>query len=173
MGAKKLNPYRPRRCKRCKLVFVPDKDKLDKGQAGRAKFCTRKCKDSYHRNGGMNIDRLHEVMTRRLSKELLADETFLGEIAGRVREQLGKVMRESIRQELAAGRVLTSELITDETPTMADPYCSLCRNTGIIQAPRIICACAAGRLRGKRDLQTELERVAAARAYPSGKVKPS
>jgi len=113
MGAKKLNPYRPRRCKRCRLVFVPDKDKLDKGQAGRAKFCTRKCKDSYHRNGGMNIDRLHEVMARRLAKELSGDETFLALIAGRVREQLGETIRESIRQELAAGRVVNLDLETE------------------------------------------------------------
>ena len=60
--------WKPRKCKHCKLIYVP-KDK-NPANAARSKFCTRKCKDGYHRNGGMNLDRLVEVLMRRLKREI-------------------------------------------------------------------------------------------------------
>ena len=75
--------WKPRKCKCCKLTFVP----LDKNpaNAGRRKFCTRRCKDDYHRNGSMNIQRFHEVLLRKVLKALREDDAFLEAIAGKVR----------------------------------------------------------------------------------------
>lgn len=79
----KRDPWRPRRCKTCKLMYVPPGK--DKGNAERSKFCTKKCRDGYHRNGGMNLARLQEVLARALAKTLKADDAFLEAIADKLR----------------------------------------------------------------------------------------
>lgn len=77
------DPWRLRRCKNCKLTFKPLGK--DRGNAERAKFCKRKCKDDYHRNGGMNIERLYEVVTRATIKAVMADEAFIEALADKLR----------------------------------------------------------------------------------------
>lgn len=77
------NPWRPRRCKNCKLTYVPPGK--DKGNADRSIFCTTKCRVSYHRNGGMNMDRLREVLTRAIIKALKQDDDFIEAIADKLR----------------------------------------------------------------------------------------
>ena len=47
--------------------------------------CTSKCKTLFHRHGGMDMDRLHEVLTRRLKAELMKDDSFLQTIADKLR----------------------------------------------------------------------------------------
>lgn len=75
--------WKPRKCPACKLTFVP----LDKNPANakRKRFCTPKCKTLFHRHGGMDMDRLHEVLTRRLKAELMKDDSFLQTIADKLR----------------------------------------------------------------------------------------
>ncbi len=75
--------WKPRRCKCCGLTFIP----LDTNPANakRKKFCTRKCKDGYHRSGGMNLPRLIEVVTRKVVSALLADEVFLERMSDKLR----------------------------------------------------------------------------------------
>jgi hypothetical protein len=77
------NPYRPRRCKYCKLMFVPTCK--DSHNADIAKFCSRKHKDAYRRNGGMNMERLEEVVIRATIKALKEDETFLEALLDKLR----------------------------------------------------------------------------------------
>jgi hypothetical protein len=75
--------WKPRKCKCCKLTYVP----MDSNPANakRSKFCNRKCKDGYHRNGGMSLPRLQEVVIRATVKALLADDAFLATLADKLR----------------------------------------------------------------------------------------
>jgi hypothetical protein len=72
MAKRKEAPLaKPRRCAACKLVFVPTGK--NPGNIKKQRFCSVPCKDDYHRHGGMNIERLQEVLERRLKKALLQD----------------------------------------------------------------------------------------------------
>ena len=73
--AKRSAAWRPRRCKHCKLMYVPGD--TNPANAERSKFCNRKCKDSYHRNGGINLPRLLEVVARKVKAALVKDDAFL------------------------------------------------------------------------------------------------
>jgi hypothetical protein len=91
--------WKPRRCKCCKLMFVP----MDKNpaNAGRSKFCTKRCKDRYHNSGGMNIVRFHEVVTRATVKALNGDDMFIEGLSDKLRSKLGPMIREIAREEIA------------------------------------------------------------------------
>jgi hypothetical protein len=80
--------WKLRKCKCCKLTYTP----MDKNPANakRSKFCCRKCKNGYHRYGGMNMDRLHEVLCRRIVKALLADDAFLEALSDKLRVVSGR-----------------------------------------------------------------------------------
>lgn len=80
----KRDPWRGRRCKYCKLVFVPS-ERADARTADLAKFCQKSCKDKFRFNGGINFDQLTKNATRAVIKALLADETFLEAIADKMR----------------------------------------------------------------------------------------
>jgi hypothetical protein len=75
--------WKPRKCPTCKLTFVPQ-DK-NPANAKRKRFCTRKCKDGFHRNGGMNLDRLMEVVARKTKADLLKDDAFLETLRDKLR----------------------------------------------------------------------------------------
>jgi hypothetical protein len=93
------NPWRPRRCKNCKLVYVPPGK--DKGNAERSTFCTKKCRDSYHRNGGMNMARLQEVVTRATIKALKSDAAFLESLSDQLRaSNMGAMVRQIAKEEI-------------------------------------------------------------------------
>ncbi len=79
------NPWRLRKCKNkaCGLTYSPTAK--DAGNAEKSKFCCVRCKNYYHRHGGINAERLHEVVYRRISKALLTDDSFLEAIADKVR----------------------------------------------------------------------------------------
>jgi hypothetical protein len=84
MPAKKTqDPWHLRKCKNCKLTYKPTGK--DRGNAERSIFCTRKCKDRYHRSGGMNIEQLRELLIRATIKALKADDAFLEAIADKLR----------------------------------------------------------------------------------------
>jgi len=93
--------WKPRRCKRCKLMFVPDGK--NPANAKRAKFCCKNCKNGYHRHGGMDLDRMREYLTKGIVKALLADESFLEALADKLRaSSLGGMVRELAREEIQA-----------------------------------------------------------------------
>lgn len=77
------NPWKLRKCKSCKLLYAPTC--RDAANARKSLFCTAKCKNYYHRNGGMDMERMEEVLERRLLKRLLADEVFLEAVADKMR----------------------------------------------------------------------------------------
>ena len=91
--------WKPRRCKHCKLMFVPaDKNPYN---AKTAKFCCKKCKDGFHRHGGMDADRLCQYIGGRILKSLLADEAFKDSLADKLRaSSLGSMVRELAREEI-------------------------------------------------------------------------
>jgi hypothetical protein len=91
------DPWKLRRCKNCKLIYKPTGK--DRGNAERSIFCTRKCKDKYHRSGGMNIDQLREFLSRATAKALKADETFIAELSDRLRASNMAAMVRQIAQE--------------------------------------------------------------------------
>jgi hypothetical protein len=133
-------------------MYCPDC--RDKANAERSKFCTRKCKDAYHRNGGMNIDRLQEVMSRRIVKQLRADEEFLEAVCDKLRaSSLGLMVRELAREEAqvkvdAALERFTTITMLQVIPKLLDRY---------LPAPQKV----------DLDLETELERVAKLPGKPS------
>jgi hypothetical protein len=57
----------------------------DSHNADISKFCSRKHKDAYRRNGGMNMERLEEVVIRATIKALKEDDSFLEAIADKLR----------------------------------------------------------------------------------------
>jgi hypothetical protein len=87
MPTKEPTPYRGawklRRCKHCKLTYAPTCK--DAANASKSKFCCKKCKDSYHNNGGMNMERLVEKVVNAVRKNLLADENFAEKLADKLR----------------------------------------------------------------------------------------
>jgi hypothetical protein len=84
------DPWRLRKCKACKISYKPMC--RDKANAEKSIFCTRACKDRYHRSGGMNIVQLREVLTRAIIKALKEDDAFLEAIADKVRVVNGRVL---------------------------------------------------------------------------------
>jgi hypothetical protein len=101
--------WKPRRCKHCKLMFTPaDKNPAN---AKRAKFCGKKCKDGYHRHGGMNTDRLIDYVTKGVLQRLHADETFLDSLADKLRaSSLGSMVRQLAREEIKAENTVRVDL---------------------------------------------------------------
>ncbi len=77
------NPWKPRKCKHCKLTYVPSC--RDQGNARKSIFCTRKCKSSYHRSGGINFDQLIEKAARKVFALLREDDAFAQVIADKLR----------------------------------------------------------------------------------------
>jgi hypothetical protein len=69
--------------------------------AERQEFCCRKCKDHYHRNGGMTFPRLIEVATRAILKNLIADDRLIQTIADKA-----AVQRESGALQALEARLL-------------------------------------------------------------------
>jgi len=78
------DPWRGRRCKCCKLIYVPS-ERADARTADKSVFCSRKCKDGYHRNGGMDFEKFIDRAVNRIAKVLLADEKFLETISDKIR----------------------------------------------------------------------------------------
>jgi hypothetical protein len=75
--------WKPRKCKRCKLTFVPpDKNPAN---AQRRKFCSRGCKDGYHRSGGLNYEQLVDRVARKVFAVLREDDAFAQVIADKLR----------------------------------------------------------------------------------------
>lgn len=77
------DPWRLRKCKCCKCSYRPSCK--ERHNAEKSLFCTRKCKDTYYRSGGMNIEKLRELLARQIIKQLLADEKFLQAMADKLR----------------------------------------------------------------------------------------
>lgn len=83
---KKARPpeYKPRKCKYCRLTFVPVVGaKGNRRNAELQKFCGKKCKDAYHRNGGMNWERFTErvdALVRKLVRDELQKTGIIEEI---------------------------------------------------------------------------------------------
>ena|ERR1700689_2325278 len=84
------DPWRLRKCKACKVSYKPTC--TGKGNAEKSIFCTRDCKDRYHRSGGMNVRQLRELLTRQIVKALKSDDAFLEAIADKVRVVSGRAL---------------------------------------------------------------------------------
>lgn len=80
----KLNgpEWKPRRCKHCTVTYVP-KD-TNPYNAKRSKFCCKECKNLYRRSGGMNLNKLVELIAGILTRQLLADENFAEKMADKL-----------------------------------------------------------------------------------------
>ena len=84
------DPWRLRKCKACKVSYKPTC--TGKGNAEKSIFCTRDCKDRYHRSGGMNVKQLRELLTRQIVKALKSDDAFLEAIADKLRVVNGRAL---------------------------------------------------------------------------------
>lgn len=75
--------WKMRKCKCCKLVYQPKA--RDRRTAERSIFCSRKCKDRWHKSGGMDLDKLIERVTNAVSRHLLQNDSFLDAIRDKLR----------------------------------------------------------------------------------------
>lgn len=113
--------YKPRRCKCCKLVFVPQ----DKNPANaiRKKFCTKKCKDGYHRNGGMNIDRLAEVLARRMKPIVI--ETVAAQLRHPAIELFQEIQRARDMERMSELRINVLQPTANALDALANQVCHI------------------------------------------------
>ena len=71
----KTPPTGQKRCSNCKLYFTP-KGK-NPANIKRQRFCCTACRMNYHCNGGMDMPRLVEMLTRKLEprmREIVREE---------------------------------------------------------------------------------------------------
>ena len=80
--SKKAPEFKPRRCRYCKLVFVPVLTEKNKNphNAESQKFCCPAHRKAYHLNGGLNWERLMARVENQVRKI--------------VRDELSKTMEE-------------------------------------------------------------------------------
>jgi hypothetical protein len=114
---KKQRPveYKPRRCKYCRLLFVPVVGpKLNRRNAEIQKFCCRKHKDAYHKNGGMNWERFMERVNKEVRK-IVRDEL------GQWKQTWLEAARSIAREEIARFEYMRPKSIgripSDQTET--------------------------------------------------------
>jgi hypothetical protein len=81
-------------------MFVPATK--NPANAKRSKFCCKKCKDGFHRHGGLNLAQFQELVGKRVLRQLQTDEDFIAAISGRI----GSMVRELAREEIAAASAL-------------------------------------------------------------------
>ena len=89
---KALEPeFRLKRCAYCKLTFRPILGKKNvRANAERQRFCCRKCKDRFHRNGAMNWERFEE-RTGKLVKKFVREEWAL--IRDEIKTELLEILK--------------------------------------------------------------------------------
>jgi hypothetical protein len=93
------DPWRLRKCKSCGISYKPTC--RDKANAEKSIFCTRACKDRYHRSGGMNIVQLREVLTRAIMKAIKQDPAFLESLSDQLRaSNMGAMVRQIAQEEI-------------------------------------------------------------------------
>src|SRR5271170_4254564 len=95
------NAWKPRKCKHCKLTFVPSC--RDQANARKKLFCTPKCRMAYHRSGGLNFDQLIERVVRKVAKILTQDEAFRESLADKLRVVPEGITAPPSRESSAAG----------------------------------------------------------------------
>jgi len=105
------DPWRLRKCKSCGISYKPTC--RDKANAEKSIFCTRACKDRYHRSGGMNIVQLREVLTRAIMKAIKQDAAFLEALSDQLRaSDMGamacQIAKEEIQKECDSGGTIRS-----------------------------------------------------------------
>jgi hypothetical protein len=100
--SKKPPEFKPRRCKYCKLLFVPIVGcKNNRRNAELQRFCCDNHRKAYHRNGGLNWERLEEKIERLVQKLVKQElEKTAGEFRTEMRNSL--VMQTSADSRPAA-----------------------------------------------------------------------
>lgn len=76
---------KPRRCKYCRLEFVPAcRNEQQRTNAEAQKFCSPAHRKAYHLNGGITFDRLVDKATRKIGEALMQDEKFIASLKTRL-----------------------------------------------------------------------------------------
>jgi hypothetical protein len=97
--SKKPPEFKPRKCRYCKLVFVPVIGaKNNRRNAELQRFCCDNHRKAWHRNGGMNMERLMESVereVRKMVKRIMTadDETLLEAVREIIRDEQVKANR--------------------------------------------------------------------------------
>lgn len=100
--------YKPRKCRHCKLTFVPKVGmKGNRLNAENQKFCCKKCKDNYHRNGGMNWERFMERVDANVRK-IVRDEF------SRQMDRIVEETRHALLTPLVADKPLPQSQLTSQ-----------------------------------------------------------
>ena len=74
--------WKPRKCKACKITYKPTDS--NPWNAKRSRFCCGDCKRNYRRSGGMNLNKLTELVAGIVTRQLLADENFAEKLADKL-----------------------------------------------------------------------------------------